>query len=337
MLRVTSAEKFPFGVRAILIGAGSALVGLLPWILTGLRLPVQNLWATDVALPAQMPVAFLPFSQYEVAFMVSMLLVGGGLAGIVFRAWRVPRRRSTVLLLLAGVLVIDLVAIIQSAVVTGAGLREPTGFVATLVTPEQVYLVGIVTIAVIGMLLALTACVFVAAVPAPGPMIGVALAASTLTSWATAFVVPPISVPANGVAGLLAALRYLPGLAVGVAVGLLWSRSLARSLVGGILAFALAWLGPTLITTMSGALGSRVLLTQPQELAAFGGLLFRTVALSWDVWGGILLGAVVAIVLIVVRAVVKGFSGDTFRPDVDEPAQDAQRPENVVATPPRLK
>lgn len=45
------------------LGAAAAIVGLIPWIITGMRLPLQNLWATDTR-PADMPLALLPFSQY---------------------------------------------------------------------------------------------------------------------------------------------------------------------------------------------------------------------------------------------------------------------------------
>ncbi|TPW93097.1 hypothetical protein FJ656_35030, partial [Schumannella luteola] len=61
------------------IGVAAALLGLLPWILTGMRLPLQNLWAFD-ALPEQMPVAWLPLSQYSVTFVLGILVVGAASA-----------------------------------------------------------------------------------------------------------------------------------------------------------------------------------------------------------------------------------------------------------------
>lgn len=56
------AESRPIDWWAALpVGAAAAVLGLLPWIVTGMRLPLQNLWAADTA-PDQMPVAFLPMS-----------------------------------------------------------------------------------------------------------------------------------------------------------------------------------------------------------------------------------------------------------------------------------
>ncbi|MCU1438326.1 MAG: hypothetical protein JWP66_1413 [Naasia sp.] len=49
----------------VAIGIGAALIGLPPWIVTGMRLPLQNLCAVEVR-PEDMPVALLPFSNYVV-------------------------------------------------------------------------------------------------------------------------------------------------------------------------------------------------------------------------------------------------------------------------------
>ena len=56
-------------------GAGSAVVGLLPWMITGMRLPLQNLWASDT-LPKSMPVALLPLSNYAVTLIAGLLVTG---------------------------------------------------------------------------------------------------------------------------------------------------------------------------------------------------------------------------------------------------------------------
>lgn len=48
-------------VAWLLVGALVAVVGLLPWIVTGMRLPLQNRWAAET-LPGDMPVALLPFN-----------------------------------------------------------------------------------------------------------------------------------------------------------------------------------------------------------------------------------------------------------------------------------
>jgi hypothetical protein len=57
------------------IGAASAVVGLLPWIITGMRLPLQNLWGTNT-LPEAMPIGLLPFNQYAIPLIAGILVVG---------------------------------------------------------------------------------------------------------------------------------------------------------------------------------------------------------------------------------------------------------------------
>ena len=49
-----SARSLPWWA-ALLIGVGAALVGLLPWIITGMRLPLQNLWASSTLPGAPRP------------------------------------------------------------------------------------------------------------------------------------------------------------------------------------------------------------------------------------------------------------------------------------------
>lgn len=50
-------------VAYLFIGAASAAAGLLPWLVAGMRLPLQNLWAAGT-LPADMPRTRLPASTF---------------------------------------------------------------------------------------------------------------------------------------------------------------------------------------------------------------------------------------------------------------------------------
>jgi hypothetical protein len=63
----------------------AALVGLLPWLITGIRRPLQNLRATSTS-PESMPVALLPFSQYALTLIVGLIVTGSAIAGVVARA-----------------------------------------------------------------------------------------------------------------------------------------------------------------------------------------------------------------------------------------------------------
>jgi hypothetical protein len=61
----------------VLMGVGAAVAGLLPWIITGMRLPLQNLWADEGAgLAEPMPFVLLPFSQYFVTLLIGVIAVG---------------------------------------------------------------------------------------------------------------------------------------------------------------------------------------------------------------------------------------------------------------------
>lgn len=77
----------------LLVGIGAVAIGLLPWLVTGLRLPLQNLWAIDT-LPEQMPRVLLPFSQYFLGQILSMLILGLGIAGLAVRAAPAAARRK---------------------------------------------------------------------------------------------------------------------------------------------------------------------------------------------------------------------------------------------------
>lgn len=67
------------------VGFGAAFICLLPWLVTGMRLPMQDLWAVDI-LPENMPRALLPFSQYQLPLILAMIIFGAGLACRAVRA-----------------------------------------------------------------------------------------------------------------------------------------------------------------------------------------------------------------------------------------------------------
>ena len=107
------------------IGAAAAIVGLLPWLATGMRLPLQNLWAA-ATLPEAMPIVLLPFSQYWLSNLFGLIATGSVVAGIVARALRPRLSRAGFALLFAGVLLVQIAATVQSAVVVRNGLQDRT-------------------------------------------------------------------------------------------------------------------------------------------------------------------------------------------------------------------
>ena len=64
----------------MLAGMAFAIIGLVPWLVTDMHLPLQNLWAAEVS-PDQMPITLLPFSQYYLELLAAMIVIGAALAG----------------------------------------------------------------------------------------------------------------------------------------------------------------------------------------------------------------------------------------------------------------
>jgi len=106
----------------LLLGIGLAVIGLLPWLITGLRLPLQNLWATETR-PEQMPRVLLPFNQYAVVLIIAVLVIGAA-AGLCSRALRPRLARRGVWAMGGGVLLVQLAAVLQTAIVVQGGLSE---------------------------------------------------------------------------------------------------------------------------------------------------------------------------------------------------------------------
>ncbi|MES1170015.1 MAG: hypothetical protein ABUL47_04935, partial [Leifsonia sp.] len=156
------------------IGVASAIVGLLPWIITGMRLPLQNLWATG-ALPGQLPIALLPFSQYSIDLIVAVLLIGSTIAGIAGRAMPARHPGTALLALLGGVLLVQLIATVQTAIVVGQGLSNRA--------ESKIYLVVLVGGSVGAILLGAGLLALVARAPRAGALIAVSIAAVAFSSW----------------------------------------------------------------------------------------------------------------------------------------------------------
>ncbi|GAA4672131.1 hypothetical protein [Frondihabitans cladoniiphilus] len=285
-----------------LLGVACALVGMLPPLAHGGRLTLQNLWATPTTSEAQMPIVFLPFSQYQLDLVAGTILIGSALAGIATRiaASRVVHADSRArLATLIGLLVAQLAAFVQTAIAVGRGLGHPAG-VVRLVDDSLVYLVAVSVWIVL--LIALGAVVFrlLARPGGSGAVVAVALASVTLGPWIVGFVRPVGSFSTPGFGVFVAA--WLPGIAVGAAIGAAGLRSWHR-IVGAVVALVVLWAGTAALSGIVAAAGSRALLRLPDELAQMVGLVFRS-----DVTGASLrlagVAAATGVVALVVRQVV---------------------------------
>jgi hypothetical protein len=295
----SSAQQIVIGTGA---GVGSAVVGLLPWIVTGMRLPLQNTWATPTTDPSDMPIALLPFSQYAVTTIAAVLLVGGAVTGIVVRVLRGRGvlGRSGSLAALGGLVGLQVVAVVETAVVTGAGMRmDGTPGTGGEISASQLYVVALTVGSLVCVAVAAVTAALVARAAPAGALVALALAAVALGVWADALVVPPVEAVGEGAAPVLAVLRWLPAVAVGAAIAWTGLRTIGQG-IGAVVALGILWTGAALVTAVSYALGSRVLLPYPVEMVSAGATVF---VMAMGPAGATLLPVVVAVVIGVVGAV----------------------------------
>jgi len=251
-------------LASLAIGVGAGLLGLAPWILTGMRLPLQNLWAFD-ALPEQMPVAWLPLSQYDVTFVLGILVVGGAAAGVAARALRDRLPRAAPFSVAAGLLFVQVVATAQAVDVLRSGLRA--GGEAAF------YLGACVAVAVLGILGGLLVFGLVARGPVPAAVVALVVAAIATGWWISG---------ALGTLGPLSPLPYAlatlatwtPPVLAGVAIAWGGIRT-ARRVVAAVVGLVLLWVLPALATAVQSAVGSRALLRSPGELLDYAWSVFR--------------------------------------------------------------
>ncbi|PZQ89103.1 MAG: hypothetical protein DI534_10065 [Leifsonia xyli] len=239
------------------IGLGAAILGLLPWIVTGMRLPLQNLWV----LPGGMPVAWLPFSQYTVAYVLGLLVVGAAAAGIAARALRDRLPRAAPFSIAAGLLFVQLVATAQATEVLRMGIR--TG------RDGSVYLAACVAVAAFGIAVGVLLFGLIARGARPAAVVALALAA-VATGWWMAGApfllspLPPLLVPLA---------TWAPAVLVGVAIAWGGIRAAGR-IVAAAMSLGVLWVVPALAGGVQAAVGSRALLRSPAELLEHGWRVF---------------------------------------------------------------
>ena len=267
----------PLGSLVFLpIGAASAIVGLLPWLITGARLPLQNLWAS-ATLPAGMPIVLLPFSQYAASLIVALLLIGATIAGLIGRA--VPARHpgSALVALTGGVVVVQVIAIVQTALTVSKGLSRGTA--------STLYLTALLGGSVGAILLGVALLALIARAPKAGAVIGLSVAAVAFSSWLSGLVFPITGIvtasPLTAVLGEV--VRYVPAVIIGVAIAWCGVNTVGR-VIAAIASLGLLWAGPALVTAVSAALGSRVLGHYPSEMLDYGAGVFRMALGLPELW-----------------------------------------------------
>ncbi|MGF9650480.1 hypothetical protein AAIH32_21180 [Pseudarthrobacter oxydans] len=240
----------------VLIGVLAGLLGLAPWLVTGARLPLQNLWGREV-LPAEMPLSLLPLSQYELTTLVALMTVGGAAAGFALRFWRPGRAGARVWSVAAGVLTVQITATVQAFAVLRAGLAPGSA--------SALYFAGVLAGVGAAVAASLVALFLLAARSRARAALGVGLLAVPVVSWAVEWVVNLSD--AGNVSPLVPAVaHWSPAVMVGAALAWCGLRPTRRVLVW-VADLVLLWVVPALFTSVNYVFGTRIYLGDLGEMA----------------------------------------------------------------------
>lgn len=284
----------PARLLPFLVGIGGGVLGLLPWILGGARLPLQNLWVV-ATMPDEMPLVLLPVSQYYVIVLFSIVLLGGIFAGLAVRI--LSRRRALAVWPAAlGVLAVHVLAIVESFGMAASGLALASDARAVI------YIVGLLGGAIAATLLAQLAFWMTSHRSAGIAAFGVALAAVPFGEWVgrwflavTGEVFPPVFLPA--------VVQWVPVIVVGLALAWCGIRPAWRLLVWVVSLLAL-WALPAAFMSIQYALGYRLILGDFAEMIAAGVDIFPAL-LNEDGVLPVIAALVIAVVGTVVRMLVR--------------------------------
>ncbi|PZF15511.1 hypothetical protein DEJ25_01940 [Curtobacterium sp. MCPF17_011] len=273
------------------VGIVGAVLGLLPWIVTGMHLPLQNLWETSVADERDMPIAFLPFNQYFLTFLAALLLTGAGIVGVTARRLHGRLGRPGVFAAFGGLLLVQVVAVVQTTVVTTAGLgMDRTVGTGGAISASEIYVVALVVGSALTVLLGAGLVLLLALAPDGVAVVALAVVAVALAEWLRGFVLPPATLSTGLQSTIAGWAWWVAPVVVGLGIAVTGVRS-AGQVVGVLVALVVLLVGPALLTAVDGAAGMRVLAPYPLELVAFGSGLFG------DVLGRGLVAVVLAAVI----------------------------------------
>ncbi|MDQ1583568.1 MAG: hypothetical protein QOF36_1622 [Microbacteriaceae bacterium] len=279
-------------VSYLFVGAGSAIVGLVPWLITGMRLPLQNLWAVATP-PNQMPITLLPFSQYALTLIVAVIVTGSAVAGGFARARRGHYPRFGVIAIAIGVLIVQMIATVQTAVTVSGGLSRST--------VSSAYLAALIAGTVTAILIGLLVLVLIARARAAAAAVALSIAAIALGVWVNGLVIPFGTLAPESTTALLSIVRWVPAIIVGLALAWCGLSSVGR-VAAAIVSFLVLWIGPALFTATSVAAGTRVMAPHPDEMVQFGMQVFVS---ALGIPGGSLSLLILALVVMVLGLAVR--------------------------------
>lgn len=246
-------------VLYLLLGVASAALGLLPWLLTGMRLPLQNLW-TSATPPDQMPLVLLPYSQYLLTEIAAVIVIGAAIAGVITRMTRPRQPWLAVAAVITGVLGLQIAATIQSVTTVANGLLKNVA--------AELYLSALQNGTIASIMVGVLVTFLIARAPAAGAVLGASLAAVAFDPWLTGIMFPitEVNTPNAFTLGLI---KWAPAVVLGLTIAWAGLATIGRVLAA-VFGLLVLWVGPALFAGISVAAGSRVLAYQPLEMLKLG-------------------------------------------------------------------
>ena len=252
------------------IGAGSALVGLLPWLITGMRLPPEDPLASPVD-PEATPIALLPFGQYSIPLIVGLIVFGSAVAGLLARTLRERLSRRGFLGIALGVFLVQIAAATQSTLAVASRQQDST-YSAT-------FIAGLIAVAVVSIGVGALAMVLIGKAARPGATLGFALAAVAVEAWLRGLVVPPGTFVTEASMWWLNLAGYVPAIIVGVAIAWCGIRSIG-SVIAAVGSLLILWVAPVALMAVSVAVGSRAFAPQPDQAFDYGAEVLMSVQMA---------------------------------------------------------
>lgn len=284
-----------------LAGVGAAVIALLPWLVTGMPLPLRGIVGVYTA-PEHAPVALLPLSHYYLVESVAMVLVGSALAGVTIRVAALRGTALNARYVSIGTVAVQAIALAQSATVIRDGL-QPT-------SQAEMYFFALV----VGVLVAIAAGVGVlvglARGSAPATTIAATAGALALGPWIATVVLPiegdwthGASLSTLQLGTTLSALT--PLLIVGAVAG--WCGvATGRRAAATATAFIALWTVPKLVMAFGYAVSSHTHFLDPQHMWSAGSRFFIDLLLSAAAVQQLFIAAVVALLVAIVLRSLRG-------------------------------
>jgi hypothetical protein len=252
---------------ALPVGVGGAILGLLPWLVSGARLPPQLLWVQTLRAE-DMPIALLPFSFLTVILIFSLLVVGSAAAGIGGRALRV--RGWGLVLLVLGVLIVQIGATVQTAGVMQKGLQDRL--------ESDVYLFALLAGTGLSILVGLIVAILVAGAPRAGALIGLTIGATGMGSW-IGTLIDPTRLGQGPLTAMLVIVPWVAPVLTGIAIA--WTGiDTAGRVIAALSALVMVWVAPAVTTALANALSNQVLIRSSSDVIDYAVGVFQAALLT---------------------------------------------------------